>query len=169
MRYRKGFTLLELLIAAAIMSALAILATSSYRKSVAETRIQDAKNRLQAVAGAMHRFMLDHPNATYAGADELLYLTTDQDTCSKSPAFSAAKLIQCGYLENRQWSDNYIVFVTCGGAKSGSLCENSTLSFPLACMSGRNASFGDRYLMSKGYRYCLDSSGEVDEHIGSAS
>jgi len=166
MHHKRGFTLLELLIAATIMSVLAILATSSYRKAVAETRIQDAKNRLQVVANAVQRYMMDYPNDTFIGMSTLEYVTSNANACDNGGNFNAAKLIRCGYLENRQWTDNNIAFVTCG-AKNGDLCGTSTLDMPLACMAGRNASFGNRYNLANGYRYCLGKAANPDENLGS--
>ena len=62
MRKNKGFTLLELLIAAAIIGSLAVFATVSFRKTSSDVRVQDAIARAKVVANAARRFVFDNPS-----------------------------------------------------------------------------------------------------------
>ena len=166
MKIKRGFTLLEVLIAAVIMSVLAMLSTAAYKHTVSETRVQDSKNKLQVVANAVQRYMWDFPNRTMTAPEEgkpLVFLSgSDVQNCPKT--FSNSALIQCEYLENRAWSNDQIHIVACGGNKSGYLCSRSSVSNPLACMAGINARIDTRYLydVSKGFYhvFCISATTE---------
>jgi type IV pilus assembly protein PilE len=62
----KGFTLIELMIAVAIVGILAGIAYPSYQDSVRASRRADAKGALLGFANAMERYFTE--NNTYAGA-----------------------------------------------------------------------------------------------------
>lgn len=62
----KGFTLIELMIAVAIVGILAGIAYPSYQDSVRESRRADAKGALLGFANAMERHFTE--NNTYLGA-----------------------------------------------------------------------------------------------------
>lgn len=161
MTNKRAFTLLELLIAAAIMSVLAVLGTSAYKHSISETRIQDGKNRLRVVAGAMQRYMMDHPDVTYDGSSHLTFVSgEDVQTCPRLQNFTAAALVQCDYLENRQWSTGQIKIVTCGGVAAGELCKDSTVSNPLACMTGISNRLDAKYQQANNYVFCISEAAE---------
>lgn len=58
--YKKnGFTLLELLITATLLSILAVFAMGSYRTSMFQARLEDYKNRTRAAAYAVQRYMVE--------------------------------------------------------------------------------------------------------------
>ena len=102
MMNRRGFTLLELLIAAMIIGVLSIFATQAFRNTASDIRVEDAKARAQVVAAALRRFTLDHPNATLAQT-ETMGTVSAPSTCS-STTISLQNLINCGYLEYRQYA-----------------------------------------------------------------
>ena len=163
MNNKKAFTLLEILIAAAIMSVLALFGTASYRHAVSETRVQDAKNRLQAVANAMQRYMLDHPNVNYsAGSDTLFYIPANDASLTVCPRldgsnFVASALIQCGYLENRAWTTPEVSIATCGTYKEGNYCTHSAVDSPLACMAVMTSRIDSTYAYSNNSNvYCIN-------------
>ena len=62
----KGFTLVELLVAATIIGILAVFATNSYRNGVAETRWAQAKANLDQLAAAVQRVKLDYPAVKFS-------------------------------------------------------------------------------------------------------
>ncbi len=165
---KKGFTLLELLITATILAALAVLATSSYKKSMAQTRIQDYKNRTRVVAAAVQQFYAEYPTATIDNQD--LQRLTSVGTCD--PALStAAQLINCGFLENRVWSDDYVDITVCQNSKiegasftDGCHVKSAetmiSLGYPFACMTGKAEKL-DEALGTDSYAYfCVGSIGE---------
>ena len=56
---KRGFTLLELLIAATILGLLAVFATMSFRYSASDNRIAAAKIKTAQLAAAVQSFRLD--------------------------------------------------------------------------------------------------------------
>lgn len=141
----KGFTLLELLIAATIVGILAVLATASFRSGAGDTRVAGAKSKLEMLGSAVQRFQMD-PQACP------LITNTDRLT--------VGNLAACGYLEDINYAnDPYFSFQIC--AHSGG-CPNASY---LACMTGHNSKLPSRYL--SGYSYCLDASGRAVETMGS--
>ena len=132
MKNKKGFTLVELLVAATIIGALAVFATINYRQSAAESRWVAAKARADMLWGAMQRFMLDYGiDYTYSvGNDGIMTdLGVSEDrTCPMRPGFDTPSktvypqwLIKCGYLENGGWSDSTWIYSLCdpGGCDIG--------------------------------------------------
>ena len=57
MNKKNGFTLLELLITATLLSILAAFAIGSYRTSMFQARLEDYKNRTRAAAYAIQQYM----------------------------------------------------------------------------------------------------------------
>lgn len=158
MKNTKGFTLLELLIAATIIGILAVYATISYRNSEAETRIAAAKARTEVLAGAVQRFRLEYETgAAFSG--EMDDVSNPGAACSIS-ATTPDKLITCHFVENGGWNDDMVSFYVCNG-KTGN-CASSPVAAPLACMQGKNHShLPNQY--KTGYLYCVSavSRGEV--------
>lgn len=146
----KGFTLLELLIAATIIGILAVFATVAYRESAAETRLAGAKAQAEALANAVQRYRMDPAACT---------LITSNSTLNIS------NLVNCGYLEKSfsyLLEDPYFSFEICAGGNS-IICPSSTY---LACMSGKSEKLPNRYLAKQGYLYCFENSGSVLEIVG---
>jgi len=158
----RGFTLLEVLIAATIVSALAVLATVSYKNSVTEAHIQMGKMRTEVLARAVQRFRLDYGAAKLSTAAVPFSGVTEVLTCDTSGA-NVYSLFNCGYLQNDGgWLDNYIEYYVCNTYKtSGTACANATISNPLACMRGRDWNkIADKY---KGtYAYCVSETTQGD-------
>ncbi len=166
MRNKKGFTLLELLIAATIIGTLAVYATISYRNSIFETRLAEAKARTETVANARQRFELDYPGASLNGA----VLNTKKGICPSNPsaASDAQDLVNCGYLEEGNWHSDYFYIVPCGKNTPHGTCS-TLMNDALACLqtsATMNKKIPAQY---RGYLYCIGEITGPKESFGSAS
>lgn len=65
-RLTRGFTLIELMIAVAVLAILAAVAYPSYRDQITKSHRADAKSALLALAQRLERFYTER--STYAGA-----------------------------------------------------------------------------------------------------
>jgi len=161
MKRKSGFTLLELLVAATIMGALAVLATVSYRHSAMETRIAAAKLRTEVLARAVQRFRLDYGSDKLPSAGVELVGPDSIVECNPTSA-DVLSLFNCGYLQNDGgWRDGYIQYYVCNGNRTtiGTACKNSTINKPLACMRGRNWSkVPEKYKVP--YAYCVNETSQ---------
>jgi len=169
---KKGFTLVELLIAAAIMASMAVLATNAYKNSMMRSRIEGGKSRTRAVAAAVQRFNADYPKYKFLGTAESHYLKVldGVGTCNLGPEDTIwpDMLIKCGYLDNRQWSDSYVSIEVCGTYTAG-LCKNAATAKPseryLACMTGTGSKM-ERYSGEDKYLFCVSARGEKETGTG---
>ena len=135
---RKGFTLLELLMAAAIITALASVAVSSYRAKIADTYVEDGKNQARALATAVRLFELEYPSVTVREDGLNGSLGTIPDSCAPTETASPAMMVACGFLENRRWGNEHIVLaITNDGVcvKPGSLLTGKYKTMnPIFCV-----------------------------------
>ncbi len=161
MKGKKGFTLLELLIAATIVGTLAVLATISYRSSQIETVMAASRAQAEMLAGAVQRFRIEYPlGANISGLMENVSLS-GQEVCDPLNS-SVQTLVRCGFLENHGWSSPYVGFYVCNG-KTGD-CASSPVNNPLACMKGLDHSrMPNRYRTSQGYIYCISATGKQEQ------
>lgn len=160
MKNKKGFTLLELLIAATIVGLLAVFATVSYKESAADNRMAAAKIKAEQLATALQRFRLDY-TTEFSG---LMGNLVDTDIECQPTAQIPKTLITCGYVDNGGWTDSYVEFYACNG-KTGD-CASSPIENPLACMKGRNRKqMPDKYKSLYGYIYCVSAT-EKGETLG---
>lgn len=96
---RKGFTLLELLIAAVLVGVLTMFATQTFRQSARDVRIETAKRGADTIATAIYRYSIAYPNASLNGN-----LTTVIN-----------QLVDRGFLDNRSyWDSSYFSFSLSG-------------------------------------------------------
>lgn len=149
MKNNKGFTLLELLVAATIIGILAVFATTAYKNSAADARVAAAKTRTESLAGAVQRMRLEYPSFKAVSGQM-------QDSTSAWCNYSVPSgLVSCGFLGNNGWDeDGYMTYWVCSGKSGG--CAASPLEDPLACMvSTNNSKMPARY--GEGYIYCVSA------------
>ena len=106
----KGFTLVELLVAATIIGILAVFATAHFRNSAAETRWTQAKAKADQLAYAIERAKKDYPGITFSTQS---LGTTSNKSCTIRPnqTLDLTSLIACGYMENV--GDTYFEYFSC--------------------------------------------------------
>ena len=166
MRNKQGFTLLELLIAATIVGTLAMYATISYRNSIFETRLAEAKARTETVANARQRFELDYPGASLNGA----ILNTKKGTCPSNPssASDAQDLVNCGYLEEGNWYTEYFYIVPCGENTPHGICSD-LMNDALACLQTSSTNVKKIPKQYRSYLYCIGEISGPKERLSSGS
>ena len=167
MRNKKGYTLLELLIAATVVGILVVFATISYRTTSADTRMAAARMKTDVLADAVQRFRLENPTtALFDGQIQTLGVGTSvsYNLCDPLSA-NPEQLIYCRYIDTGGWTDAYVNYYVCKG-KSGD-CASSPLNEPLACMTGTSMSKQpNRYRGANGYIYCVSATAQ-QEVLGS--
>ncbi len=163
MHSNKGFTLLELLIAAAIIGSLVVLATSSYRSNMAETYLAAAKGQTEMLGEAARRFVLENRvSSRTAGKMETLADSNDRSKC-KLNKLDINSLIYCEYVENSGWDNPYFNFYICTGNNNCSASSTVTnkIGVPLAYMKGTgHARMPDKY--GENYRYWVGTLGTYE-------
>ncbi len=164
MQNQKGFTLVELLVAATIIGSLVVFATISYRKAAAETRWTAAKAKLEQVAGAVQRWQADYPAYTLA---EGIIANSSADCQAKIGQYvytgrlNPSNLIACGFLEKGDWNaqSSYYYYAVCrNGDDSVTFCQTDSL----ACVAPRESANLPADYKSK--VYCIDTFGVGHEH-----
>lgn len=155
---KKGFTLVELLVAATIIGFLVVFATVQYRNSVAEARWTRAKAQTDQLAAALERLWIDYPHVAFNSGQ--MQNKGTNEACNlfigKTGAVSLTQLIACGYLENSDWDSGYFRFYSCAHtAVPWPECGNNSIYS--VCMAAKNtASLPSVYKTKK---YCVDLSG----------
>ncbi len=171
MKNQKGFTLLELLIAATIIGTLAVLATVSYRASESDAHVAAARAKVEVLAGAVQRFRLEYEHANIASGkigNLSLVPPCDRDVRG-NPDNNPSVLIQCDFVDNGGWDNPYFDFYVCAlNGDETDRCPNpggAPEDRPLACMKGKDGSrLTDQY--QEGYWFCVSATG-TREHFSS--
>ncbi len=142
--HKKGFTLLELLMAAAIISALAVVATATYRAKILDGYAADAKNQARVVAMAVRLFELEY--SVRLGDSEMPNVPVTRVTCAPSNSAedsATVMMVSCGFLENRGW----------GVKEKFSLEIDKTHTPTRVCVSGA----AELPIQYRGQFVCIDS------------
>lgn len=160
---RAGFTLLELLIAAAIIGILALFATVSYRNSTAQTRVAQARAVTQSLAMGNYRAHIDYPSISFDNnpISDVVQGTTGTssvdgtEVCARGFASSpsslwpASCLVANGYVDALGF-EGYFNF-TLSGDES-------------ACFEGVNSKLG-KY---QGYKACYNAANDSWSEVASS-
>lgn len=114
----KGFTLIELMIAVAIVGILAGIAYPGYQDSVRKSRRVDAEGALLGFANAMERYFTEYNSYPVAGTTTIFSSTSPVDggTAYYALAITAAT------------ASTYTLTATPTGAQSGDKCGTLTLT-----------------------------------------
>lgn len=157
-KFKKGFTLVELLIAASIVAILAMFSTLAYRTSVAETRIAGAKAKVNMLASAYQRFMAENPGWYLADS----YMTDNADSScdlsnSEPGGMGASFLVSCGYVERQGWgTDPYFSYQVYEEAYTDA-------GAPLACAISKSvAKLPEKF---RGKKYCVLKNGATNDEF----
>lgn len=160
---RAGFTLLELLIAAAIIGILALFATVSYRNSTAQTRVAQARAVTQSLAMGNYRAHIDYPSISFDNnpISDVVQGTTGTSSvdgtevcargfaASPSDQWPASCLVANGYVDALGF-EGYFNF-TLSGDES-------------ACFEGVNSKLG-KY---QGYKACYNAANDSWSEVASS-
>lgn len=151
---KKGFTLVELLVAATILGILVVFATNSYRNSVAETRWTQAKAMADQFATAVQQSKLDYEWLKFT-SDPMSNSSNNTD-CPFSQDMSTqtpSTLIDCGYLENSSWNNEFFSYYICDYQAQEVCAKMDSGSYPIACVQvNTDAKLPAKYLT---YSYCV--------------
>jgi len=147
----KGFTLLELLVAATIIGTLAVFATISYKNSAADARMEGFKARADELAGAVQRFRLEYPVLSISGEMS-----------------ASSTLVTEGFVGKGGWEKTYVTYYICKEDGTTSACSDTPVAKPLVCMLGNDSNWSAK-LPSRyrdGYVYCVSETAK-GEYLGS--
>lgn len=136
-----GFSLIELMVAVAIVGILAAIAFPSYQEYMARSRRADAKQALLSVAQAMERYYTQ--NNSYGGAalgDTGTVVFVDHVPFDRPHANRYYDLTFNGATTVTAGAQNYTVVAAPTGSQSGDKCGTLVLSFNgLKSVSGATA------------------------------
>ena len=165
MKNNNGFTLLELLIAATIIGALAVLATVSYRASESDAHAAAARAKVDVLAAGVQQFLLEREHAA-APVGEMSNLN-GIGNCSPATTGTnpATVLIQCDFVDNGGWDNPYFHFYVCGGTSDLCSGHSTGVTNPRACMRGKGHSRMTGQYQTN-YWYCVSDT-TSGEHFSS--
>jgi len=150
MKNKKGFTLMELLIAGTIVGILSLVATVSYQHSVADTRIANAKPKVDQIVNAIQRYEYDHGGTIQSG--QLADQFSSNVSCS-SETKDYRVLMGCNLLSTSGWDDSYVFYYVCGKSTGGP-CAGASITNPWACMKVKGSKWPKKYTSPKSFMYC---------------
>lgn len=150
-----GFTLLELLIAAAIVGILALFATVGYRNSSAQARVAQARGVVQALAMGNYRAHIDYPAISFdttpmadvvqgtvgSSVDGENSFCTHGFASNPTATWPASCLVANGYVDALGFG-GYFTFTLSGRSS--------------ACLEGNNSKLGKYH----GYKACYDAAND---------
>ena len=141
--------MLELLVAATIIGILAVFATVAYKNGAASTRAAGARAKVDALAWAQQRYLLD-PAACPS------YVSTT----NKITALEDCKLLERKVILD----DEYFTFAVCPDEVCSKAPDMTSDMNPLACVVGKdNKKMPAKY--AKNYWYCVSETART-EHLG---
>ncbi len=135
--WRKGFTLLEVLVVVVIAVLVTMFAVPSYRKAQERNRYMAAVGVLIDMGNAVRMFQEDYPNVIYTGS----FTSSSYSSCPTEPVSSTVRtfLLCHKYLTEIPFSSSqyqgYSYKISTSGAASCSGCS----SYGVACMYDSDA------------------------------
>ena len=174
---KKGFTLVELLVAATIIGALVVFATVQYRNGAAETRWAEAKGKARQLQNALQRLWYEYPTAVISSGDGWGNNTEACHLYHGVTNISANQLMACGFLENGTWNieNDYFLYHICASSEkyidgtvvaTGTRVSDKWASCPTdynayVCVTVRESAVMPADYKSK--MYCVDRAGTEHE------
>ncbi|ACC98137.1 PilE-like protein [Elusimicrobium minutum Pei191] len=114
-----GFTMMELLVIFILVAVLAQIAIVAYRRSVEDAKLDRAKAIFEEVMLGHQKFMIDNPSARLNSGPLNLVTKGSCDLGNRytgfgGTIFSPNVLINCGYVQARNWAEADFIFNICG-------------------------------------------------------
>lgn len=117
MAYRKGFTLIELVVATLVLGILVAMAVPRYQKTVEVSKATNSMT-LTVMLGSAHRqYMLDNPGSPLSGR-----IDNACNNVSCEAAKGACRLVACGYAARQDWEQLAYDFFACDNGIGGDCC-----------------------------------------------
>ncbi len=147
---KKGFTLVELLVAATIIGILALFAMTAYRNSVAETRWTQAKAQADHVAASVQAMDAARDGVLFSSSQIIVSSSLSQNCTFYSTARSSSgyivvdpeQLFDCGFLEPGEVANEDFDFYV-----------RTSVGTPLVCVQAKeDAKLPSKYSSAK---YCV--------------
>ena len=145
---RSGFTLIEVMIAVAIVAILAAIALPSYTDYIIRGRLVDATNALSATRARMEQYFQD--NRTYAAVTTPTAATPPCSTSQTVGTFTVACLAAPA-------AATYLITATGSGTTSGftfTINQDSTKTSTFPAKWNSTSCTGTTWLMNKGASTC---------------
>ena len=109
--HEAGFTLLELLIAAALVGVLTMFATVAFRQTASDIRVENAKRSADIIAAAIYRFKIAYGHDFDTVGDLDVGVAPAGECNPNSLLHPLQTLINCGFLAYRQyWNPDEFYF-----------------------------------------------------------
>jgi len=169
MNRKNGFTLLELLIVATLLSILAAFAIGSYRTSVREARLTDLKNQARAAAYAIEQYKEEYPKTTFDREISIEQAIDATDKNGKLRFPNLASFVNGTIIGHESWEIYLCNRSTAGIENAKGPCSSAPRNFqPLVCLTqkagGQDPNFDDSYV-SGCYAFCISETGEHEKHL----
>lgn len=161
-RFKKGFTLVELLVVVILVGILVTFAVASYLRTSDESAHDNARARLELIGTGYQRFNMNYPRSPLFG--QLATPSADNRVCNFTNASnpgpgvnSPLNLFYCDYLEDVNLVGSEYNFFICGRnfedgslptSMNGTCCRDNER--PLACMTRTNGTRRTAYYPYRG-------------------
>jgi len=140
--YKKGFTLIELIVVTLIMGILASMSMPYYYKTIETSKATDAVALGHLLGSAYRMYQIDNPGVNLSPGD--ITNTCNSGSCSTGDT-SGCRIVRCGYVAKQDWSNtSYSYKVGPGDCGGNAACVKRTGG------SGDYQSWGYNFSMAGG-------------------